>query len=575
MIQYAIAFPEPHTHLYHVTLTIETPAPTLDLHLPVWTPGSYMVRDYARHVERFAASTGGHDCTWEKTDKSTWCVTCTTPETLIITYQVYAFDLTVRTSHLDATHAYFNPATLCMYTPALMHTPHRMTIQAPDAWQVTTGLARATDGAFVAQDYDELVDSPFEIGTHRLFTFTVHDIPHEIALWGTGNEDPARIVRDTERVVETAATMFGGLPYTRYVFLLHLVDGAYGGLEHRNSVTNIVDRWSFRSARGYERFIALMSHEFFHVWNVKRIRPQPLGPFDYQRENYTRELWAMEGMTSYYDNLILLRAGLTTREHYLEWLADDILKQEALPGRSIQNLETSSFDAWIKYYRQDENSANSSVSYYLKGSLVALLLDLGIRAQTAGTYSLDDVLRRLYAQVTTTNAGYDESSAIRQIVEQITEHDWGAFFADYVRGTAELDYRSALASVGLGMAWGHARTSAEGAPAWHGLTLRGEYGHSKVLAVRRDGPGIAAGIYAGDEIIAIDGTRADEYRLNERVAERRPGDTVVLSVFRRDMLLHIPLTLAVAPPDTLRLLPDPAATPEQIARRQEWLGGTG
>lgn len=594
-ITYSIAMLRPHTHRYEVTLDMHpVEVQTLDLALPAWTPGSYLIRDYARHVQQFAAADErGEPLPWQKIDKTTWRITTGNAGSVRVTYQVYAFDLSVRTSHLDGTHGYFNPSNICMYQCGHAHEPCVVHVQTPPEWRVTTGLERierAGEGGwatFRAHDYDELADSPFECGTHRLLTFEVDGVPHEIALWGRGNEDERQILADTRTIVETTRTMFGGLPYARYVFIVHLVDGGYGGLEHRNSVSNIVDRWGFRPARSYEKFLALTAHEFFHVWNVKRIRPAPLGPFDYTRENYTRQLWVMEGITSYYDHLILLRAGLISRERYLETIADDIKLLQSQPGRALQSLEQSSFDAWIKFYRPDENGPNSSVSYYLKGSLVALLLDLEIRRRTGGARSLDDVMRYLYAQYAgdrvhdlysggvAKRPGFDDDDGFCRAVEAVAGEEGGAyraFLARAVAGTDELEYDRAFESVGLRLVWGHSlEQEHDHLPAWHGLRLKTEHGRLKVSVVLAGGPGESAGIYAGDELIALDGIRIDDDRLKARLAERKPGDTVVFSLFRRDDLLHIPLQLAEAPPDTLTITPVEAPTEEQQRLLDGWL----
>jgi predicted metalloprotease with PDZ domain len=598
MISYTISMPEPHAHLYHVRLDVEgVEGGTLDALLPVWTPGSYMVRDFSRHVQRFEAHAGSRPLDWRKVDKATWRVETAGAERVTLSYEVYAFELSVRTSHLDGTHGYFNPATLCMYVPGRTQEPITVHVVTPEGWRVTTGLDQTgeTGGTsneltgriagssffvrrhtFAADDYDHLVDSPFECGTHRLLAFEVDGIPHEIAIWGRGNEDEAQVLADTRRIVETARDLFGELPYRRYVFILLLADGQYGGLEHRNSVSNIFPRWEFRPRRAYERFLALTSHEFYHVWNVKRIRPAPLGPFDYERENYTRQLWVAEGITSYYDNLILRRAGLISAARYLEMIADDIKLLQSQPGRALQSLEQSSFDTWIKLYRPDENSANSSISYYLKGSLVALLLDLEIRSRSEGERSLDDVMRLLFQQYPIDGAGFPEEHGFLAAVEAVAGRAGGVYhdlFERYVAGTEELDYAQALGLAGLRPEWSHAETAEGGGPpAWHGMRLKTEHGQLKVVSVRSDGPAYTAGIYAQDQIIALDGARVDEGRLAARVGERRPGDAVTVSLFRRDELLHVPLTLAPAPPNTLKIAPVDDPSPEQRALYEEWLG---
>jgi predicted metalloprotease with PDZ domain len=585
-ISYTIAMPRPQTHLYEVTLTINaSDGPTLDVALPVWTPGSYMVREYARHVQEFAATAGGRALPWRKLDKSTWRIEATQATPISISYKVYANELSVRTSHLDSSHGYFNPATVCMYIPGRTAEPAAVHVIAPDGWRVTTGLQTDHDSddgrSFVAQDYDELVDAPFECGTHRLLRFDVDGIPHDIALWGHGNEDADRIVADTQKIVVAARDFFGGLPYARYTFIVHLSSERGGGLEHRNSVTMLINRWSFQPNRSYERYLQLTSHEFFHVWNVKRIRAAPLGPFDYSRENYTRQLWAMEGVTEYYTDILLLRAGLITPERYRELLAEAIASLQSQPGRAQQSLEQSSFDAWIKLYRPDENTLNSAISYYLKGAQVALLLDLEIRQRTASERSLDDVLRYLYRTYPIDGPGIPEDGGYRAAVEAVVSsatapgdaRSFATFFARFIAGTDELDYDRALGYAGLRLDWSHERRPEDGrAPAWLGLKLKTENGRPKVSAVLSDSPAYLAGIAAGDELLALDGYRTSEDDLNARLAERRPGERVTLTVFRREELLNIPVTLVAAPYDKLALRPMDTPTAEQRQLYLRWIG---
>jgi predicted metalloprotease with PDZ domain len=582
-----------------------------------------MVREYARHVQEFAAATvDGQPLPWHKTDKTTWRVDTGGADRIRISYKVYAYDLTVRTSHLDSSHGYFNPTTICMYVPGRLNEPHGITVVPTEGWRVTSGLSRTKDGgqgpevrdqgsgirsqtttdegqtidfeqregttdtrsgrlvesgswSAVAVDYDELVDTPFECGTHRVLSFEVDGIPHDIALWGRGNENEAQLIADTQKIVETARDMFGSLPYDYYVFIVHLSDGRGGGLEHRNSVSMLVDRWIFQPQSAYERYLGLTAHEFYHVWNVKRIRPAPLGPFDYSQENYTRQLWTMEGITSYYTDLLLLRAGLITAERYLELLSEKIIRLQSQPGRAIQSLETSSFDAWIKFYRSDENTINSAISYYLKGELVALLLDLEIRHRTNGAWSLDDVQRYVYEQYPISGPGFPEPDGYRAAVEAVIGAEAGSFadmFARYIAGTDELDYDRALEYVGLQLDWEYkAEPTGEQPPAWLGAQLKTKDGVTTVTSVRADSPAYTAGIYAGDELLALDGFRINEEKLNARLAERMPGDSVTISLFRRDEMLHIPVTLTVAPHDKLAVVPIEAPTEEQRARYVDWL----
>lgn len=565
MITYTISMPEPNSHLFHVSIEVDgLNGAAQDLVLPAWTPGSYMIRDYARHVQGFTARTvDGTPLLWRKVAKDTWRIETQGANGLFASYHVYAHDLTVRTSHLDATHAYFNGASLFMYAAGRTNECLRLAVMPPDEWQVTTGLEPLVGDVliadrerktylFTATDYDELVDCPVECGTHRRLFFTVDDVPHELAIWGSGNEDEQRLVDDTRRIVAVQRDFFGALPYSSYHFILHLTDGRGGGLEHRNSVTNQLDRWSFRPERSYERFLALTSHEFFHVWNVKRLRPAALGPFDYRSENYTRLLWLMEGATSYYDELLLVRAGLLKPERYLERLAEKIVQLQSQPGRHVQSLEQSSFDAWIKLYRPDENSANSSISYYLKGALVCLLLDLHIRKASGGQRSLDDLMRLLYQRYPPSSPGIPEEGVVQSAAEEVAGVEAGSlspFFSDYIAGVAELDYATALAVVGLELRW-----QRRGPQAWLGLQVKSQAERCVVSSVRSDGPAYRAGIYAHDQLLALDGRRISSEKLNDRLAERQPGSTVRLTLFRGDQLYELPVTLAEAPPDGLELV---------------------
>jgi predicted metalloprotease with PDZ domain len=462
-----------------------------------------------------------------------------------------------------------------MYLAGRSKEPVSLEVTVPFRWQVATGLEPLGGGnnifRFKARDFDELVDCPIECGTHRLLAFDVDGIPHKIVLWGRGNEDETRLVEDTKRIVEAQKRFFGGLPYRHYTFIHHLAAGR-GGLEHRNSAVFLVDRWGFRPAPAYERFLELVSHEFFHVWNVKRVRPKPLGPFDYRSENHTRQLWTMEGVTSYYEKRFVLAAGLYGKDRFLERAGEAIAQLQTQPGRARQSLESASFDAWIKHYRPDENSTNSSVSYYLKGEVVALLLDLEIRAATARKKSLDDVVKHLTHQATLDDAGFAEPDGYLETVEKVCGEQGGAFrrfFERYVAGTEELDVDHAFGHAGLALRW--TRKGPESAGGWLGVVGRGGTTGVVVAASRSDGPAFAAGIYPGDEIVALDGHRVDEAKLAARLSERSPGAAVRVALFRRDELHEIQVALAEAPPDSLEIAPKSGATAAQAALREAWL----
>jgi predicted metalloprotease with PDZ domain len=528
-------------------------------------------------VQEFAAESDGHPARWEKTAKDAWRVETPLGGRVRVTYRVFAHDLTVRTCHLDGTHGFANGAAVFLFVPGRTNEPVTLEISVPQRWQVATGLEPLGGGngvfRFKARDYDELVDGPVECGTHRLLEFEVDGVPHRIALWGRGNEDEVRLTEDTRAIVRAQREFFGGVPYKRYTFIHHLAAGR-GGLEHRNSAVFLVDRFGFRPRASYERFLELVSHEFFHVWNIKRIRPKPLGPFDYRRENHTRQLWTMEGVTSYYEKRFVAAAGLYSKERFLERVAEEIASLQAQPGRALHSLEQSSFDAWIKHYRPDENSGNVSISYYLKGALVALMLDLEIRALTSREKCLDDVIKHLGHQATLDDAGFAEPDGYLAAVEAVAGERGGAFrkfFDQYVSGTAELDFDRALGHAGLSVLWTKAGTKEGDRPGWLGIATRSEGRAVVIASVRSDGPAEAAGLYAGDELLAIDGCRTDAARLPARLAERHPGTTVRATVFRRDELLEIPVTLGEPPAESAAIVPIEGATPGQAALREAWL----
>ncbi len=575
-IHYTLALTQPAQHLLDVTVDVAAASGEfVDFVLPTWTPGSYLIREYARHVQEVEATVNGEPVPWRKLDKQTWRVETRGGTEVQLRYRVYGNELTVRTNHVDDTHAHVIPAATFMYVVGATEQPLTVEVEPPAGWEVATGLDRDGAGYFVADDFDQLVDSPFEIGTHRTLSFEVEGKPHRIVIWGAGNEDEQRLVVDTRTIVSAARDLFGGLPYAHYTFFL-LLGGkdASGGLEHRNSTSLLLPRFVFRPDKSYERFLTLVSHEFFHVWNVKRMRAAGLGPFDYTREAYTTLLWAMEGITEYYTDLLLVRSGLLTPKRYLERLADDIVTLQTTPGRQLQSLECASFDSWIKFYRPDENTPNTAVSYYLKGAIVGALLDLEIRRRTADERSLDDVLRHLYAAYPLDGPGIPEREGYLGAIREVTGHDFGDFFARYIGGTAELPYTETLGAAGLELQWDWKDKAADGGarPAL-GLRTKSEGGLLKVTGVVRDAPAYQAGLTADDELVAVDGYRiSNEASLRERLHERKVGDRVTITLFRRDELRTVELTLAPAPQDKLVL--QPVGEPDELQRRiyTSWLG---
>ena len=583
-LEYRLSFSQPHTHLYEVMFSIgNIRTASVDLQMPVWTPGSYLVREFARNVQDFDVRDGtGQPLPWRKTDKATWRVEVggmgTRPRDIKVTYRVYANELSVRTSHVDASHAYFNGGSVFLYVKGAVDQPLKLKIEAPAAWKVTTslGLAPDPDDFYQAPNYDILVDSPAEVGNHRLLEFDVRGKRHRIAIWGEGNYEENRLKEDVAKIVEQGALIFGELPYDHYTFFVHLQPAIGGGLEHLNSTTLHSRPDSFAPRRAYVRFLGLVSHEYFHLWNVKRIRPQVLGPFDYQHENYTRALWVSEGITDYYGSQLLRRAQLITPAEYLEEFGRDIMNYEQTPGRHEQSAESASFDAWIKHYRPDENEPNTAMSYYLRGSLLGWLLDLEIRTKTAGARTLDDAMRYLYDNYARRGVGFPEGE-LKGVFEKIAGTDLSDFFKNYVSGTAEIDFDRYLQLSGLELRRGYAsgvsdnRDRPAGKPGWLGCRLRVSEGRILINNVIAGTSGYDVGLNAADELVALDGWRLNSTNYTERFDHLREGQDVSLTVFRRERLMTFTLKADKRPFDRYSIAPIKDASPAQTKLRQSWL----
>ena len=538
-INYQVAMPNPQNHLFEVTLNLEDYSlSTLDLKMPVWTPGSYLVREYAKQLQDFSATSDDKALTWRKIAKNHWQVDTDGISKITVKYRIFANELTVRTNHLDATHGYFNGAAIFFRIPEFDKQAIRVTIQTPPQWQVTTTLpvAKEQKNTFVAADFDTLVDSPFEIGTHQLHDFEVRGKPHQLAIYGKGNVKVEPLIEDIKKIIEVEADMFEGLPYEKYLFLLHLSAQSFGGLEHKDSCSLIYRRFGFSDRDKYERFMQLVAHEFFHLWNVKRIRPKELEVFDYDRENYTPSLWFCEGTTSYYDLLIPLRAGIYDVKTYLNNLSKEITRHQTTPGRKVQPVSESSFDAWIKLYRQDANSPNSQISYYLKGEMVTLLLDLLIRSRHQNQRSLDDVMLKLWQKFGKDEIGYT-AEELKQIIESVAETDLTEFFQRYVHGIEELPFNEYLEPFGLKL------SEDKSSEPFLGIKVVSNSGKESIKFVEYASPAQIAGIDAGDELLAIDGIKVTGKQLSERLNDYQPQDTIEITVFHQDELRNYSVTL--------------------------------
>jgi len=591
-LSYVLSFPKPQTHMFEVEMTIANVAtPELDLQMPTWTPGSYLQREFERNVQDFAAHEAVKPLEWRKIDKATWRITtgasAAVPKTIRATYRVYANELATQTSHLDATHAYFNGASIFMYVPSAKDRPHRLKIVPPfKDWQVTTPLARFPDalGYYTAADYDRLIDSPTEVGTHRLLEFDVRNKHHRVAIWGDYQGDDAEVKKDLANIVEEDAKMFGGLLYDDYVFIVGVQPGIGGGTEHVNANVSLTTPAAFKEDKEYKNFLRLESHEYFHNWNVKRIRPIALGPFDYEHENYTHNLWVSEGITDYYGNLILRRAGLTTVKDYLESLGTLIAGYEQTPGRLVQTAESASFDAWIKQYRPDENSVNSAMSYYMRGDILGLLLDIEIRSRTSGKRSLDDVMRSLLEKYGLPKPGFTDAQ-LKAAFEAEAGGELTDFWKRYVTGTDEIDFAGYLAKMGLTLTKEYKKdtpyaSSKTDKPGMLGIRTRANGDRLIVSSVVAGLPAYEGGVNAGDELVAIDGQKLDSTNGIERsgnpkqnlLNHLRAGQKTTLTIFRHNKITTIELTAAPRPFDNYVISENKDASETQKRLRLAWIG---
>lgn len=583
-VHYRIDPAQAHAHLYRVTLTVAAPAALQELSLPVWIPGSYLVREFSKNLQSLQARQDGAEVPLEQLDKHRWRAQCRAGLPLVLSYAVAAYDTSVRTAWLDATRGFFNGTSLCLRVHGQEATAHGLEIVQPPAmagWSLATGLEPAAVdatgfGTYRARNYDELVDCPVEIGPFWSTEFTAGGVPHRLVVAGAAPSfDGERLARDTQRICEEIIRFWhgdGAPPMARYVFMLNAVHEGYGGLEHRNSTALICSRRDLprlgqsakeiQACEGYTTLLGLVSHEYFHTWNVKRLRPADFTRYDYAQENYTQLLWFFEGFTSYYDDLLLRRAGLIDHATYLRLLTKTTNQVLQTPGRHVQSVAQASFDAWVKYYRQDENTPNSTVSYYTKGALVALCLDLALRRE--GRTTLDETMRALWQR---TGGGPMAEADVLAVLQQLSGRDWSGEIAQWVHGTHDLPLAELLAAHGI-------TVQADPAPIAQRLGLRVNENHGvQIKTVLRGGAAEAAGFMAGDEWLALE-TPGQAWRLHrlDDVPLYAAAATEITALVARDRrLLRLALTLpdAGAAADTVRLDVQDAA----IAQR--WLGAAG
>jgi predicted metalloprotease with PDZ domain len=596
--RYRIVASDPNAHLFEVCCTVADPDPAGQaFRLPAWSPGSYLIREFARHFVSVRAECGGLPVAVRKVGKDVWLADACSGA-LTLAAEVYAFDPSVRAAYLDTTRAFFNGPSIFVWPVGREDRPCELEILPPAGeayrdWRVATAMPR--DGAepfgfgrYRASNYDELIDHPVEMGRFDIVTFEAGAVPHTVAITGRHHADRERLAEDLARVCQEQIDLFGGAPASRapvdnYLFQLLLADEGYGGLEHRASTSLVAKRDGLPQpgAAGvsddYRSLLGLASHEYFHTWNVKRIKPAAFVPYDLTCETFTTQLWAFEGITSYYDDLMLVRSKVIGVGEYLELVGRQISALLRTPGRERQSVAESSFDAWIKYYRQDENAPNAIVSYYVKGALIALALDLELRLRSA--VSLDDVMRALWQRHGQTGVGVPEDG-MQALAAELSGLNLHAFFRDYVHGTVELPLPSLLQEFGI--VWNlRPAANAKDRGGVPGKDPAPRVGLGATLAtgtdlrlkhLAADGPAALAGLAPGDAIVAIDGLRASSDGLDRLVRARNAGDVVEIHAFRRDELMRFAVALAAARIDTCWLTLAETVGPEIAARREAWLG---
>ncbi|MCB0501492.1 MAG: M61 family metallopeptidase [Bacteroidetes bacterium] len=543
-IQFNVSFPDPHTHYTYIKMTInKIDQQSIKVGMPVWTPGSYLLREYSQHIDQFEVLDNNKQAlSFDKIRKNIWEINTAGRSKLVINYRFYAFEATVRTNFVDVEHAALNGAATFLYVEDHLDIPITIKFRPFKQWKkIATSLKKVKDDDWtrMAENYDEIVDSPVEIGNFESFAFKAGGVPHQVAIYGVNNGNNKTFVKDLEKVCQVATDIMGGHPCKEFLFIIHNTESRYNGLEHSNSTVCQVPRWDYYPNEKYCRTMGLMSHEYFHLWNVKRIRPEVLGPFDYNNENYTKQLWVVEGITSYYDDYILLKSEIFTRKEYLDTLSKNLNSVVNNPGDDTQSLTEASYDAWIKYYRQNENSLNNSVSYYVKGSLVALVLNFIILHETDGERSLTDVMRQLFKDYQNNpTQGFSESDFLNT-VNTIAGKKLNKFFEKHIYGKEAVNFEKYFAYVGLTL------KNKEKDKAKTELGIVASWEEEKLIIKKLDKNygGYLGGLNVNDEIIAIDDFRV--FKDYEKILEqKKAGSNVKVLVSRGGLMkeIEIPVT---------------------------------
>jgi len=568
-ISYTVTFPEAQAHYAEIEMNISgLKQNTLDLKMPVWTPGSYLVREFAKNVETFSAEANGKLIGSKKIRKNIWQIETANLSAVKVKYKLYAFELSVRTSLIDVSHAFLSTSGVFMYPDGMLHHPATIHIVPYKGWTtVSTSLEMVNNDPFTlhSPNYDILFDSPIEVGTQDVFSFDADGVKYEVAMCGQGNYDKEKLKKDMPKLIDQEVAIFGEDPNKRYVFIIHNNLKGGGGIEHLSSTVLGVARDSYASEAGYRGFLGLVAHEHFHLWNVKRLRPIALGPFDYDNENYTTDLWIAEGFTTYYQNIIVRRSNIYPPENYLAALAGDINYVENQPGGKVQPLSEASYDAWIKYYRPNENSLNTTISYYSKGAIVALMFDLEIINDTHGKSCLDNVMKYMYdTYYKTHKRGYTDME-FKAALEKFSGKNLDEFYKKYINGLDDVDYGKYLAYAGYQL---KDELAGNNDPSL-GIVTASANNKITISNVIRNSAAWIDGLNAGDEITAIDGNKITD--MTTALNGKKPGDKISVSVLRDGLPLTISVTLLKKTQVKYSIVSIDSPTTQQLEVRKKWL----
>lgn len=567
-ISYTVTFPEAQAHYANVEMNISgLNQNSLNVKMPVWTPGSYLVREFSKNVESFSVMSNDKMLTAQKTRKNCWHVNTAGVSSITIKYRVYCFEISVRTSFVDASHAFLSTTGIFMYPDKMLHQPSTIHIVPYKGWtKISTSLEAVNEDLFTrySPGYDILFDSPIEVGNQDIFGFDAAGVKYEVAMVGGGNYDKERLKKDMAKIVEQETAVYGENPNKYYVFIVHNGARGGGGLEHLSSTTLGASRDNYAIESGYQNFLSLVAHEHFHLWNVKRLRPIALGPFDYDNENYTTDLWIAEGFTAYYQNIILRHANITTPDNYLSAATGVINVIENQPGAKVQTLAESSFDAWIKAYRPNENSINTGISYYDKGAAVAMLLDLEIINNSNGQQSLDDVMRYMYnTYYKHKKRGYTDTE-FKQGLEKFAAENLDGFYKNYIYGLTPIDYNKYLGYAGYKLT---NESDTTNQPTL-GIVIANS-GKKIITSVLRESAGWIDGINVNDELVSIDGNPITD--ITTMLNGKKPGDKISVTVNKDGLPVILPVTLLKNNRVKYKIDLLTNATSQQLLVRKKWL----